>query len=484
MGRKSPKDKSELPSLAWFARQANPFQDSATLLERLKLETCETKFLEWKSTPPIGANVSVRLKYRMVKAVISFANTDGGFVLFGLDSKGQWAGFTEADLRETDPAALAELINGCVSPELSGLNFAKLESAGRIYPVLHTPPSFLMPHVTTKEISERLPDGKTAIHLNKHAVYCRYLAKSDLATPAQFARIIGSRTDYLKTELLRRVKEIEVPSFKPGTKSASASPTILRVSMGSKDNSLPAVRITRDASEATGLIVHEELSNALFDEINNVLDANNLLARNRPEFVFGFEIYYRIYAERQHIEQSPEKISLLARAGVKFYAPTCFWVLRMTPNDIALLIKEILTNEKATQNRLACRMAILLGPKVAQWMKKFLDKRWFNHAQPPEHYFAFKKMIAKGFDTDSRLVALQTSNNSEVELPSENNSVKFSSLLVSSRQTGVFLSKACMAVFGGDINQRSLCRTLDIATYGSEFRKMEEDVYSALQKLE
>jgi hypothetical protein len=484
MGRKSPKNKSELPSLAWFARQANPFQDSARLLERLKLETCETKFLEWKSTPPIGANVSVRLKYRMVKAVISFANTDGGFVLFGLDSKGQWSGFTEADLRETDPAALAELINGCVSPELSGLNFAKLESAGRIYPVLHTPPSLLMPHMTTKEISERLPDGKTAIHLNKHAVYCRYLAKSDLATPAQFARIISLRTDYLKTELLRRVREIEVPVFKPGTKSVSTAPTILRVSMASKDKSLPAVRITRNASEATGLIVHEELSNALFDEINNVLDANNLLARNRPEFVFGFEIYYRIYAERQHIEQSPEKISLLARAGVKFYAPTCFWVLRMTPNDIALLIKEILTNEKATQNRLACRMAMLLGPKVAQWMKKFFDKKWSNHAQPPEHYFAFKKMIAKGFDTDSRLVALQTSNNSELELPSENNSVKFSSLLASSQQTGVFLSKACMGVFGGDMHQRSLCRALDIATYGSEFRKMEDNVYSALQKLE
>ena len=30
-----------------------------------------------------------------------------------------------------------------------------------------------------------------------------------------------------------------------------------------------------------------------------------------------------------------------------------------------------------------------------------------------------------------------------------------------------------MAVFGGDTNQRSLCRFLDIVTYGSEFRKME-----------
>jgi len=135
VGRRSSTKKAQLPSLAWFARQPDPFQDLSQITARLKLETSESRHLEWKSTPPIGPTVALRTKYRVVKAVVSFANTEGGFVLFGIDPKGRWLGFTEAELRETDLAALAELINGCISPELIGLNDAQITSAGHIYPV-------------------------------------------------------------------------------------------------------------------------------------------------------------------------------------------------------------------------------------------------------------------------------------------------------------------------------------------------------------
>jgi hypothetical protein len=456
------KKQIKVQSLAWFARQTDPFQTPDLILKRLRMETSESKFLEWKMTPPIGSNVTLRTKYRIVKAIVSFANTEGGFILFGVDPKGTWIGFTESDLKETDPAALAELINGCISPELIGSNYVQLSFGGRLYPVLHVPPSPLMPHVTTKDIQEKLPDVSHVFYLNKNAVYCRYLGKSDLASPAQFARIIGYRTDFLKAELLRRVKEVNLPVLQTVSRTPSGAPTILRIATGSKDKSLPAVRITRNPSEATGLVVHEELSGALFEEINNVLDANNLLARSRPEFVFGQEIYYRIYAERQHIQPDHKKYDLLAHAGVKFYAPICYWVLRMTADEIAVLIKGILIDEKSMQNRLVCRLAILLGPKVTQWMKTYFDKRWAKYSQPPEHYFAFKKMLAKSSETDPRLVALQTSNNSEIELPSDGKRVEVLNLLAYPQQSGVFLSKVCMAVYGGDMSQRWLCRFLDI----------------------
>ena len=480
MSRPSLTKGTQLPSLAWFARQADPFQDLNRITERLKLETAESRYLEWKSTPPIGPTVTLRTKYRVVKAAISFANTEGGFVLFGIESKGKWLGFTEADLKETDPAALAELINGCVSPELIGLNYANITSSGRIFPVLHVPPSAQMPHVTTKEIPERLPDGKTVLHLNKYAVYCRYAAKSDLATPAQFARIIALRTDFLKSEMLRRVKEVPIVAFTSNSKG-SGSPTILRVAKGGKDSSLPAVRITRNPSEAAGMIVTEELSDGIFDEINNVLDANTLLARNRPEFVFGEVIYYRIYAERQHIQPTPAKYEILSQAAaVKFYAPIFFWLLKLTPEQIASLVKEVLAHDKATNNRIVCRLAILLGPKVTAWLKAFLDRHWQNHAQPAEHYFYFKKLVKKANGVDRRIAALQESPNAELTF-ADAQTVRIGELLKSHTQASACLSQACMSVFSGDMTQRSVCRQLDVLTYGGEFAQMEELVLSALE---
>ena len=209
----SRRPKTKLPSLSALGRSANPFDEPDVLLKRLHLETTESKHLEWKVTPPFGSGVTARTKCRMVKALISFANTDGGFIVFGIDQHGKWLGFLEDEVKGTDPAMVAELVNGCIHPELSGLNYGLLREGPRLFPVLHVPPSPAMPHVTTKEMGERLPDGTQVTHIQRHAVYCRYSAKSDLATATQYSRIITQRTEMLRSEMLRRVKEVSVPTL-------------------------------------------------------------------------------------------------------------------------------------------------------------------------------------------------------------------------------------------------------------------------------
>jgi hypothetical protein len=67
------------------------------------------------------------------------------------------------------------------------------------------------------------------------------------------------------------------------------------------------VRLTRDRSVASGYFIHEEISDGIFDEINNVIDANRALARGQQHFLLGQLIYYRIYAERQHVIQRVEE---------------------------------------------------------------------------------------------------------------------------------------------------------------------------------
>ena len=47
------------------------------------------------------------------------------------------------------------------------------------------------------------------------------------------------------------------------------------------DPSAPAVRLTRSKDDSSGFFLHEELYDGLFEEINNVLDANDLIAEGR-----------------------------------------------------------------------------------------------------------------------------------------------------------------------------------------------------------
>ena len=85
-----------------------------------------------------------------------------------------------------------------------------------------------------------------------------------------------------------------------------------------------------------GIIMHEEISEGLFDEINNVLETNRLLAAGERGFVFGDDIYYRVYAERQHVQSSQETFMLLARTALeRVYGPSFFWLLRLQPSAIA-----------------------------------------------------------------------------------------------------------------------------------------------------
>jgi hypothetical protein len=110
--------------------------------------------------------------------------------------------------------------------------------------------------------------------------------------------MIAQRTEMLRKEMLRVVRKVDLPATGSFVVSRAVQKPIVRVSRLTTDKTAPAVRITRDPSEASEIIVQEELSQAIFSEINNVLDANRLLAPNALTFVLGDNVYYRIYAER------------------------------------------------------------------------------------------------------------------------------------------------------------------------------------------
>jgi hypothetical protein len=441
--------KAKPASLSYLARQNNPFDTPDSLLKRLMLETTESRHLEWKVTPPFGFGVTKKIKCRVIKALVSFANTDGGFIIFGVDPAGKWVGFTEADLKDTDPAKIAELLNEYVMPELSGVNYGVLHRRRRSFPTLHAPPSPSMPHVITREVGEKQTDGRTALYLHKHAVYCRYQGKSDLATASQYARIIGQRTQMLRSELLRRVKEIDIQSL--GTSSRHvASNALVRVARLTSDKSAPAMRITRDPAQASELLVHEELSDSLFAEINNVLETNRLLASNSREFIFGEDIYYRIYAERQHVDPRHDNFELMARTALsKLYSPALFWLVRLPPQPVAYIMRSILSNPRSNFIHLVCRIAILLGPRVSEWVSDQLEKDWKNHAQPPDHYFSFKKLRARRDTEDRRVIVLQQSGKAKISSPASEREVGLTELLNDAQQASDLLSKTCMLIFVG-----------------------------------
>jgi hypothetical protein len=199
--------------------------------------------------------------------------------------------------------------------------------------------------------------------------------------------------------------------------------------------------------------------------------------------VFGDDIYYRIYAERQHVDAKEETFELLARTALgRVYGPFLFWINKLPAPNVAKIIQAVLANPRSSYIHLICRLAILLGAQTSEWLLNRLQQEWRNHPQPPDHYFAFKKMVESLGSVDPRLIAIQQSARSKIDLSGINSGeVPVGELVADIPRCLNLLSKSCMAVFNGDRTQRVTCRQLDILAYGSDILRSGKAISTAMR---
>lgn len=469
-------------TLSSLASEADPLDALDVLVERLRAATAESRCLEWKACGLFGPRVTIRTKYRAVKAAISFANADGGFLLFGVDPKGTWLGLADDELAEFDPAKVTELINGVVFPDLPVINYAQFSHEGMNFAVVHIPPSPLVPHTTSKDITEVDASGIRKVVLAKHTVYYRHGGKSDSATPLQLQKIVEKRTIHVRDELVRRVREVPVPVFGQGRAAGLPTGTTITVARLTNDPSAPVIRLTRAPGQGSGVFLHEELSDGLFDEINNVLDANKLLASAGDQFVFGEEIYYRVYAERHHVQRSDGYADLLLRIACReIYAPFLFWLTAVPARLVAEELIRAVNSPKHPIILSAFRVIVLLGDEPTAWLAASLDRRYKRVSQPPEFYWTFGKMVRRTVN-DRRLLAMRTTASAVLDIP-DTCGVSVSQLLEAPEEAATHLSRVCLRVFRGEGRHRTLARQLDIAAYGKNIEEVAPQIWGEMQKI-
>ena len=466
-----------IPSLRSLAYSPNPFDNLDDLKSRLAGESAESKHLEWKLLPPTGPEVIRRTKYRFVKAVISFANTEGGFVIVGTNNEGKHIGLDTHNQRDLDLAKLDELINGCVFPSIRNLNlvFTKLE--GVKIGILHIPPSPEMPHVTTKSVTLE-SDQRKAV-LARHVVYTRQGAKSDIARPEHHQAIIKRRTESLRRELLRAIENVQVPY------TFGSSAQFGGVFQITDDPTAPRLNISHvDGSDEGGAkLVHESLHPALFDTVKNVIHANALLATKPDEFVLGERQYHRIYAARNLVPQDKQVRDLLAKTGLHmFYAPHLFWLSQSTPTSIAKLIMTTAQTIVSPQIYSLMRIVLLLGGDTAEWFREVLNRRWGGESQRPDYYWSFTEWMAERPAEDPITLAAKSLPLATFKLPGTESSVGFSELAEQRADAETLLSQYCDGVSQGIKEQRGGARVLDLAAYADSIVVRADAINRAIRR--
>jgi len=241
--------------------------------------------------------------------------------------------------------------------------------------------------------------------------------------------------------------------------------------------------ITRNKSESSGVVMHEELSENLFEEINNIISANRLMSHNSDQFHLDEEVYYRIYAEREHVDQNEEYQLLLAKTALtKYYAPGIYWFINLDATICASLILDFVKSMKSPFVHSFLRLIILLGENVASWLEAILNERYENFTQPPNYYLTYMEMREKKDVIEPRLLALRMSVNQRLDLHSDQKATIVKDLLNNTDLASQYLSKACINVFNGKKEDRHISRILDILAYGKLLEDKADHIAQAIKE--
>lgn len=421
-----------------------------------------------------------------IKDIVALANSGGGVLIFGLTSQGIPVG-QPIGMAGIDPADVSNRIRNYVGSVELLFEIAELTKDGQPLIGLLVQPAPL-PIVFVRPGT--YPDGKGGqkAAFGQGTVYFRHGAKSEPGSSEDIRQVFERQIESVRrawTKSVRRV--VEAP---PGTEfvpiATVGRETVLpsRVRVVRESGALP-VRLTRDDSKvASGTFLHEEISEGIFDEINNVLDANRALAQGTDAFLLGHEVYYRIYAERQHVRQSEVEVKLLFRNGLRTYAPSAYWLVALADKEAAAALVDAYLHPINPQVHALLRFAVLFGDDFSAWLFERLQEKWGRHPQPPRFYWAFKEMRAKA-SVDSRLGATRMLPSAAIGVPGEP-SVTVQELMAAPERAAALLSKACMGAFAnksGASGFRTLARTLDCYAYGPAIMARGRALGGALRRV-
>lgn len=248
---------------------------------------------------------------------------------------------------------------------------------------------------------------------------------------------------------------------------------------------VPLVRVTRNKEESTGVICYEQLAEGIFDEINNVLDANNLLAKGKSVFLLGENLYYRIYAERNYVKATNDKLLMLVKTAISdFYSPFYFWLIKLPPDLIANIILEYSNSQKNYHIRSILKISILTSPIIVEWLFRKHEVLFKNDPQPPDYYWNLKKAFEKKDKLNNILRAIDKTMGTKIELSNGSKGV-FVKEILSKPDTAIdYLSQSCIDIFNGNKEIKSSARALDIIAYGGVLEKVKDDIVQAMQNSE
>ncbi len=305
----------------------------------------------------------------IIRDVLAFANTHGGYIVFGIKDKTfEEVGITEKDWKQlVDPDNIHKKVNTYIQPPLTSITCKHITSDSKNLVVVHIPETIGNTHIIVKEGKFKDHGGKEIIRLKKGEIYVRRSGSSQIIEPTDLEGIINRRINYFKDSLLSKIaKIVEAPIEREVLIIGSGQQEI---DVGNKKYILSN---DPTAIPVKGLSITEMPTS---DE-SEIASSIALFKKNRDN-IPGKNLLYRVYDKRTHLALTRDFFVDLVLINILVDVPCYYWLQFLSRDEINTIVNEVFESGNFFNKSIALRIAGCLGNAYfMKYYNKHSDKRF------------------------------------------------------------------------------------------------------------
>lgn len=269
--------------------------------------------------------------------VSAFANTYGGYLVFGVEDKSKKVVGLAKDVAAVfgDANNLLQKINRHLEPKVTELRCKTYRFDGKTVGIIFVPQSHGRTHVVSKDASFTHPSGKSQLRLRKGTFYVRRSGGVHLADARDLDDIVERRIDQFRDALLDKVAKVV---------QAPATSDVFILSKDPSDDEGKRF-IIEDAPEA---IPVKGMSFTVAPEgIEEEIAAWSVLGGGDSDQIPPPKVLWRWYAARKNLSISKGHHFAIFRFALWSDVPAFFWIRGFKNAEIRAELLEAIRNRPA-----------------------------------------------------------------------------------------------------------------------------------------
>ncbi len=290
----------------------------------------------------------------ITKDIVSFANTHGGYLVFGIkDGTYDKVGLDETAFNTiNDPNNVIQKVNRYVEPSIDLIRCKTNEIGNNKYVVMFIPPSLDRVHIISKDGAFKFPSGKEKILIRKGTMYVRRSAGNHLVDSRDLDDIINRRINHFRSSLLDKIaRVVEAPQ--------TSDVFILSQDPSDPENKKFIIEDAPDAIKVKGMA----FSIAPATEEEEISAWIAMTQRNQYSIPTA-GVTWRWYMKRKSLDLTTLQKLNVAKYCLYTEVPAFYWLIDCNAEDIkTMLIESLLYRRDITVVGEIISTAAFLGKK-------------------------------------------------------------------------------------------------------------------------